>query len=316
MLREQKPSLPLAFLALVRAGYRRGGGDRGGGEESVGGRSFFLFDGHAHVTSVTTLATVALIFTDALLSGNTGIPTATAGPLSIAPLLALAAALAARLGRQIRLLVVDGADGERSGRGDGWLARSGKGSRRHGTGDAGFLGFGLARLRRLCLGSSLWGAGFGGVALGSGGIATGAGGFGLGVLELGGGHQARGEAILGVVAIATNFYAFVRNGRLTSGRHAGCLARRVGSLAGVLEETAGGRGTKPLLPSGRHLVFAVAVDVACSTSGGCGVGPTAEGGSGSPAVGDIGYLTEAHELDGNILVLLGHTAADGRVRRG
>ena len=56
------------------------------------------------MATVTTLATVALVFTDTAINVNTGVLAATTGTLTITALLALAAPLAAWFGREIFLV--------------------------------------------------------------------------------------------------------------------------------------------------------------------------------------------------------------------
>jgi hypothetical protein len=65
-------------------------------------------DRDAHVASVSSLATIALILADAALNADTGVLAATTRSLAIAALLALAAALAARLRRKILLVSAKG----------------------------------------------------------------------------------------------------------------------------------------------------------------------------------------------------------------
>ena len=75
-------------------------------------------DRHAHVASVSALATVALVLADAAFDADAGVLAATTGSLAIATFLALAASLAARLGREVFLVRAEGVlevDGGRSG---------------------------------------------------------------------------------------------------------------------------------------------------------------------------------------------------------
>lgn len=60
-----------------------------------------LLNGDAHMATVTALATISFIFADAALEANACIPASSTGALTIAALLALAASLAARFGRQV-----------------------------------------------------------------------------------------------------------------------------------------------------------------------------------------------------------------------
>lgn len=151
--------LSLALLGLVnRHGDGDGVGSNGSGwqQRRLSHRGqLFLFDGNAHVASITALATVAFIFADALVRGKTGVSASSARALAITTLLALAASLAARLGRQVRLIIASRGNGS-ADRSDGRLARvccgcRGHGGARSGGGlfrlDAGRLGgLGLGRL--------------------------------------------------------------------------------------------------------------------------------------------------------------------------
>jgi hypothetical protein len=78
------------------------------------------------VTAVSALATVALIFTYALVSRETSVSATAAGSLPIASLLALPASLAARLRREVRLFVLSGCTRNSPRRCNGWLSRWGK----------------------------------------------------------------------------------------------------------------------------------------------------------------------------------------------
>jgi hypothetical protein len=60
-----------------------------------------LLNGNVHVTSIAAFAPISLVFADAAINTNAGVLAATAWALTITSLLALAAALAARLGGQI-----------------------------------------------------------------------------------------------------------------------------------------------------------------------------------------------------------------------
>lgn len=63
-----------------------------------------LLDGDTHVATVTALPAVALIFADTAVNADARVLAALARPLAVASLLALPAALAARLGRQVFLI--------------------------------------------------------------------------------------------------------------------------------------------------------------------------------------------------------------------
>lgn len=75
-----------------------------------------LFDRDAHVTTITSLSAVALIFADAALDTNAGVLATLAWPLTVTALLALPATLAARLGRQVLLVGRKGRHGQRGTR--------------------------------------------------------------------------------------------------------------------------------------------------------------------------------------------------------
>lgn len=96
---------PLALPALVRRRQRRGRCAQRraclGGSGSSSGRLSRFFDGHSHVSTVSALSPVAFVLADAALPANSGIAATPARTLTVAALLALAAPLASRLGRQI-----------------------------------------------------------------------------------------------------------------------------------------------------------------------------------------------------------------------
>ena len=60
-----------------------------------------LLDGNTHVSSEASLTAISFIFADTAFDANTGIFAALAGSLTVTAFLALAATLAAWLGRQI-----------------------------------------------------------------------------------------------------------------------------------------------------------------------------------------------------------------------
>lgn len=91
--------LPFPFLGLVdssRASRCNGSCWQKSGLRWSG--HFLFLDRHAHVATISSLATVAFIFADTLISRKSRIPTTSTRTLSIAALLALATALAARFG--------------------------------------------------------------------------------------------------------------------------------------------------------------------------------------------------------------------------
>ncbi len=81
------------------------------------------------MTPITTLAAISFILADAELGRYASIAAPPAGPLPIATFLALPAALAARLGREIRLLVLSRRQGHCRVRGNRGLARDGEGKK-------------------------------------------------------------------------------------------------------------------------------------------------------------------------------------------
>ena len=102
--------LPLALLVLVNhAAYRnrgiRCGGDRRGGEKGGDGWHILLDEWNPHVSAITAFAPVAFVLTNAHLCWESGIAAAAAWSLPVASLLALTAALAARLGGEVGLLL-------------------------------------------------------------------------------------------------------------------------------------------------------------------------------------------------------------------
>jgi len=108
---------PLALLVLVNSGkYRRRrqhtpftcSNRRSGHQRRRGSRhtSSILFDGDAHMPAKSPLPSVAFVFTNALVRGNSSVPASTARSLPVTTLLALAAALTTRLGGEVRLLIL------------------------------------------------------------------------------------------------------------------------------------------------------------------------------------------------------------------
>ena len=89
--------------ASKRRADRRGHGVAVDGAR-YGARDRALFDGDAHVSPVAALAPVALILADAPVRADAGVLAALAWPLAVTALLRLAAALAARLGREVLLV--------------------------------------------------------------------------------------------------------------------------------------------------------------------------------------------------------------------
>src|SRR5687767_5617093 len=128
---------PLALLRLIE--HRRWSShqgdsrsDRRGGEKArLHDGRLILLDWDAHVSTIATLAAIALVLADALLCRQSSILATTARALTIATFLALAATLTARLAGQVWLLIIaklrDLAAGSNR-----LFARSSGGSRGHG----------------------------------------------------------------------------------------------------------------------------------------------------------------------------------------
>lgn len=95
-------SLPLSLLVLV---CHRGRNSSDGGMSLARIREINGFlNRDAHVATVTAFATIPFVLADAPFDTNTSILASSARALAITTLLALPAALAARLGRQVFLI--------------------------------------------------------------------------------------------------------------------------------------------------------------------------------------------------------------------
>jgi hypothetical protein len=94
--------LPLSLLALVGAALATR--EDTGNHADIHAGLVFL-DGNTHVASVSSLAAIAFVLTDTLISAEAGVLASLAWSLAIAALLALSASLATGFGREVFLVL-------------------------------------------------------------------------------------------------------------------------------------------------------------------------------------------------------------------
>lgn len=97
------------------------------------------------------------------------------------------------------------------------------------------------------------------------------------------------------------------------------LGVRQAALRGRVDELGGARHVQFLATGGRKLFIALALALARGSGGRRGIGDAAkcvvQGGGRRAAVRDVGHFAQAHQLNGNVLVLFRHAAADSGVWR-
>lgn len=215
------------------------------------------------MAAVSALATVALVFTDALFRGQAGVTAATAGALSVAALLALAAALAPGLGGEVNLFIVAIRWRQSRARRLGLLARWGQRRGRHGPVANDGQGYrGLLDLGRTSGARGL---------LRLGGFAgLGADGSSL-VLRTARQRSLRllcdvlGAVLLGAVLVVGIVAASL-----------GVALGKEVAFGGMEDLAHSARGVELLTTSLGQLILALALAIARSAGGGGGVGSTAE----------------------------------------